>query len=55
MPLKHKHLFHTMTEAEFNAAVQKLDADIPRLNDDQIFVRLVQLTALVQDGHTGFQ
>lgn len=54
MPLKHKRLFHTMTEAEFDSAVQKLDADIPRLNDDQIFVRLAQLMALVQDGHTGF-
>jgi hypothetical protein len=40
MPLKHKQLFHTMTEAAFTDAVQKLDADIPQLNDDQIFVRL---------------
>lgn len=54
MRLKHKFLLHTMTESEFNAAVTKLDADIPNLNDDQIFVRLAQITAMVQDGHTGF-
>ena len=54
MRLKHKSLFHTMTEAEFNQAVEQLDADIPQLNDDQIFVRFVQLMAMVQDGHSGF-
>ena len=54
MPLKHKQLFHTMTEAAFQEAVRRLDADIPQLNDDQIFVRLAQIMAMVQDGHTGF-
>lgn len=54
MRLKHKSLFHTMTEAEFNAAVDKLDADIPGLNADQIFVRFLQIMAMVQDGHSGF-
>lgn len=54
MPLKHKQLFHTMTEAAFQEAVQRLDGDIPKLNDDQIFVRLAQIMAMVQDGHTGF-
>jgi hypothetical protein len=53
MPLKHKSLFHTMNEAEFHAAVTKLDNDIPALNEDQIFVRLLQIMAMVQDGHTG--
>jgi len=54
MRLKHKSLFHTMTEAEFNQAVEKLDADIPPLNEDQIFVRFLQIMAMVQDGHSGF-
>ena len=54
MRLKHKSLFHTMTEAEFNQAVAKLDADIPQLNEDQIFVRFLQIMAMVQDGHSGF-
>jgi len=52
MRLKHKSLFHTMTEAQFTGEVEKLDADIPRLNDDQIVVRFAQLIALVQDGHS---
>jgi hypothetical protein len=50
---KHKNLFHTMTEAQFNDAVAKLDADIPHLNDDQIYVRFMQLMVLIQDGHSG--
>lgn len=54
MPLKHKQLFHTMTQASFEAAVQRLNADIPELNDDQIFIRFAQIMAMVQDGHTGF-
>ncbi len=54
MRLKHKSLFHTMTEAEFNQAVEKLDADIPQLNEDQIFIRFLQIMAMVQDGHSGF-
>jgi hypothetical protein len=53
MPLRHKQLFHTMTEAAFKDAVQRLDADIPQLNDDQIYVRFAQIMAMVQDGHTG--
>ncbi|HET9406183.1 MAG TPA: hypothetical protein VFO39_03000 [Candidatus Sulfotelmatobacter sp.] len=53
MPLKHKSLFHTMHEAEFHEAVAKLDSDIPSLNEDQILVRLLQIMAMVQDGHTG--
>lgn len=53
MPLKHKSLFHTMSEAEFHTAVAKLDSEIPALNQDQIFVRFLQLMAMVQDGHTG--
>lgn len=43
-----------MTEAAFQEAVQRLDADIPQLNDDQMFVRFAQIMAMVQDGHTGF-
>ncbi len=54
MRLKHKSLFHTMTETAFNQAVEKLDADIPQLNEDQIFVRFLQIMVMVQDGHSGF-
>jgi hypothetical protein len=53
MRVKHQALFHAMPEDEFEEAVTKLNADIPKLNEDQIYVRLAQLTAMVQDGHSG--
>jgi hypothetical protein len=53
MRLKHKSLFHSVSEAEFASAVSKLDADIPSLNSDQIYVRMQQLMVMVQDGHSG--
>jgi hypothetical protein len=37
-----------------SARQTKLDADIPQLNEDQIFVRFLQIMAMVQDGHSGF-
>ena len=55
MPRQHKSLFHTMTQAQFEQAVQALDADIPRLNDDEIVVRLAQIGAMVKDGHSGLE
>jgi hypothetical protein len=54
MSLRHKQLFHTMTEAAFQDAVQSLDADIAQLNDDQIYFRFAHIMAMLQDGHTGF-
>lgn len=55
MPKQHKSLFHTMTQAQFEQAVQTLDADIPHLNDDEIVVRLAQIGAMVKDGHSGLE
>lgn len=49
----HKDLFHTVSPQQLEASVQKLSADIPSLNDDQIKVRLVQIGAMVRDGHSG--
>jgi hypothetical protein len=54
MQLKHKSLFHSMSKVAFAKAVKDLDAEIPRLNDDQILVRLAQLAAMIEDGHSGF-
>jgi hypothetical protein len=53
MPALHKNLFHTMKREDFERAVRALDAEIPNLNEDQIIVRLAQIGALVQDGHSG--
>src|SRR5215467_8276621 len=55
MPKQHKSLFHTMTQAQFERAVRTLDADIPRLNDDEIVVRLAQIGTMVNDGHSGLE
>jgi hypothetical protein len=55
MRLKHKSLFHTVTEAEFNKAVEKLDADIPHLNRDEVVVRFAEIGVLIQDGHSGVE
>ncbi|HEY3927720.1 MAG TPA: hypothetical protein VGL89_05065 [Candidatus Koribacter sp.] len=54
MRLQHKSLFHDMTPFDFDQAVKHLDADFPHLNEDQIYVRFLQIGAMVQDGHTGF-
>jgi hypothetical protein len=53
MPLLHKNLFHTMTPEAFQQAVDRLDADIPHLNDDEIAFRLYAIAAMPQDSHTG--
>jgi len=55
MPLRHKNLFHTMTPEAFRAAVDQLNADIPRLNGDEISVRLMNIATLPEDSHTGGQ
>ena len=52
LPKTHKNLFHTMTREQFDAAVKALDADIPSLDGHSIYIRLVQLCARIQDGHS---
>lgn len=52
LPKRHKNAFHTTTREKFERAVAELDAAIPALQDHQIVVRLLQLTAGVGDGHT---
>jgi tetratricopeptide (TPR) repeat protein len=49
---RHKNLFHTVTRAEFAAAVRRLDERIPRLARHQIIVELARIMASVGDGHT---
>ncbi|HET6891206.1 MAG TPA: tetratricopeptide repeat protein, partial [Pyrinomonadaceae bacterium] len=45
--------FQKVSEAQFHSEVQRLRADVPSLTDNQIIVRIMRLTALVGDGHTG--
>jgi hypothetical protein len=42
-----------VSEAEFDASVQRIDAAIPELTDLQIIVELSRLLALLGDGHAG--
>lgn len=52
LPKHHKEPFHTVTQAEFDAAVAKLHQSIPDLPRNQIIVELARLVASIGDGHT---
>jgi hypothetical protein len=52
MPKRHRNLFHTLTRAEFDRAVRRLDARIPALRRHEIILELARLAARVGDGHT---
>lgn len=52
LPQRHISAFHTISQAEFEAAVVALDAAIPDLSYEQFVVRLMQLVALIGDSHT---
>ena len=43
----------TLSKAEFDVLVNKLNNDIPRLTDAQILIELMKLMRKVGDGHTG--
>lgn len=52
LPRRHVNAFHTVSREVFTNEVAKLDASIPRLNNDEIVVALMRIVALVGDGHT---
>ena len=49
---QHPNAFATMHRSDFEAAISKLRNDIPNLQPHEIAVRMMQLAALVGDGHT---
>ena len=49
---KHGNLFHAVTKQEFVVDIKKLKADLPTLQPHEIYVRLLQITSKVGDGHT---
>jgi hypothetical protein len=53
MPRRHKNLFHDMSRASFDSAVQQLRGRVPRLTDLQIVAELQRIGAMVGDAHTG--
>jgi len=52
LPKRHKDLFFRLTEAQWKAAVQQLEAELPRLTKVELAARFAALVASVGDGHT---
>src|SRR2546426_8560185 len=52
MPARHANLFHVMTRAQFDSALQAIDQNLPRVARHQVIVELQKLDALVGDGHS---
>lgn len=52
LPKRHKNAFHAVSREQFERAVAELDAAIPTLQDDQIVVGMMRITAMIGDGHT---
>jgi len=52
MPARHANLFHAMTRAQFDSALQAIDQVLPRVARHQVVVELQKLAALVGDGHS---
>src|SRR2546430_2569856 len=52
LPKRHKNLFHTVSREQFERAIAELDTAIPSLEDHQIIVRMLQITAMIGDAHT---
>jgi hypothetical protein len=52
LPKRHANLFHTMTQVQFEQAVQALREQIPALARHQVIVELARIVALIGDGHS---
>ncbi|MFO0962707.1 MAG: hypothetical protein U0625_07335 [Phycisphaerales bacterium] len=50
---KHAGLYTFVTPAQFDADFDALRRDLPTLRDDQVVVRLKQITTRIGSGHTG--
>jgi tetratricopeptide (TPR) repeat protein len=51
-PKWHKNLFHTITPAQFQDAVNRLHERIPALARHEIIVEMARIVAMIGDGHT---
>jgi hypothetical protein len=52
IPRRHKDAFHAITRNQFENIASELSLQIPSLNNDQIVVALMKITASIGDGHT---
>ena len=48
----HRNLFHTITQVQFDKAIDELDQEIPSLARHQIIVEMARIVAMIGDGHT---
>ena len=48
----HPRLFHAHPRAEWEGAVQALEAELPRLDEAGFVVGLLRIVKLAEDGHT---
>ncbi|HEV7387939.1 MAG TPA: S41 family peptidase [Gemmatimonadaceae bacterium] len=52
LPARHANLFHEMSRAQFDSALNSIDIRLPTLARHQVIVELQKLAALIGDGHT---
>ena len=52
VPARHPDAFYRMSRSSWDSAVKALDARLPSLNRSQAVVALMQVVAMVKDGHT---
>jgi len=52
MPKRHANLFHTLAPADYEAKFDRLAAEVDRLTEHEIVVRLAEIVAAVGDGHS---
>src|SRR5207253_428927 len=52
MPAHHANLFHEMTRAQFDSALNSIDARLPTLARHQVIVELEKLAVMIGDGHS---
>lgn len=50
----HINLFHTLSKEHFYRDLESLKEQMPKLHDNEILVRLMEITRKVDDGHTSF-
>src|SRR5689334_21028365 len=48
----HKNLYHSISQKEFEAKVEALNARIPSLTRAEVIVEMAKIVAAVGDGHT---
>ncbi len=54
MPKQHPNLYRRTPKEKFDAAFRQLIDAIPTMSQDEIYVGLMKIFALAQDGHTSF-